>query len=312
MSTAKKMNKTIIDITGISAENGVPAQKNFVSSCLILEEKGYTIIYRGNNQGIIGLLKNESVPFGTDQLIKAEPVKPGTENKPEAQNSLLLISEGSARIIPLESEYSFYTFAQSLPSLKSERTASVRRTTKETDISVEVNLDSPGVSEISTGIGFFDHMLDQISRHGNISLKISAHGDLHVDEHHTIEDTGLALGEAILLALGDKKGIRRYGFLLPMDDSVTELGIDLGGRPYLNFSCRFTREKVGDFPTELTEEFFRALSVSMKANIYIKTTGRNDHHKTESIFKAFAKALNDAVRKDSRAQGMLPSTKGTL
>ena len=196
--------------------------------------------------------------------------------------------------------------------LKNLRTASVKRKTKETDIKVELSLDGNGESKISTGIGFFDHMLEQIARHSNINLSIKVKGDLHIDEHHTVEDTGLALGEAIGKALGSKKGIKRYGFLLPMDDAVAVCGIDLGGRHYLNFKCKFDRNKVGEFPTELTEEFFRALSSTLKANIYIRAKGKNDHHKIECIFKAFAKALNEACRFDERNEGKLPSTKGIL
>ena len=196
--------------------------------------------------------------------------------------------------------------------LKNLRTASVKRKTKETDIRIELSLDGNGKSKISTGIGFFDHMLEQIARHSNINLNIKVKGDLHIDEHHTVEDTGLAMGEALREALGNKKGIKRYGFLLPMDDSVAQCTIDLGGRSYLNFKCKFDRNKVGEFPTELTEEFFRAISSALKANIYIRAKGKNDHHKIESIFKAFAKALNEACRFDERNMGILPSTKGML
>ncbi|MCG6960842.1 imidazoleglycerol-phosphate dehydratase HisB [bacterium BMS3Abin03] len=196
--------------------------------------------------------------------------------------------------------------------LKNLRTASVKRKTKETDIRIELSLDGNGKSKISTGIGFFDHMLEQIARHSNINLNIKVKGDLHIDEHHTIEDTGLAMGEALREALGNKKGIKRYGFLLPMDDSIAQCTIDLGGRSYLNFKCKFDRNKVGEFPTELTEEFFRAISSALKANIYIRAKGKNDHHKIESIFKAFAKALNEACRFDERNMGILPSTKGML
>ncbi|MGE5456825.1 MAG: histidinol-phosphate transaminase [Methanococcaceae archaeon] len=191
------------------------------------------------------------------------------------------------------------------------RHAVVVRTTKETSISVKVSLDSSEESSISTGIGFFDHMLAQIARHGNMYLEIKTTGDLYVDEHHTVEDTGLALGAAISEALGSKSGIQRYGFFLPMDDSVAYCTIDLGGRIYLNFNAKFQRETVGNFPTELTEEFFRAIASGLKANIYIKASGKNDHHKIEAIFKSFAKALNEACRLDERVIG-LPSTKGIL
>ena len=196
--------------------------------------------------------------------------------------------------------------------LSSIRHAVRVRETKETKISIEVFLDRPGSSSIKTGIGFFDHMLEQIARHGNISLNISVDGDLFIDEHHTVEDTGIALGEALLQALGDKRGIKRYGYCLPMDDADAQVFIDLGGRPFLNYTAKFKREKVGDFPTELVEEFFRGISSGMRSNISITATGRNEHHKIEAIFKAFAKALNEAARYDERADGLLPSTKGAL
>jgi imidazoleglycerol-phosphate dehydratase/histidinol-phosphatase len=192
------------------------------------------------------------------------------------------------------------------------RKSFVRYKTRETDISVRLNLDGNGKSKIETGIGFFNHMLDQIARHANVDLTIVANGDLHIDEHHTVEDIGIALGQAIREALGDKKGIQRYGFFIPMDESVAICTIDLGGRSYLNFNCKFNRDKVGDFPTELTKEFFRALADSMKANVYIKAKGENDHHKIESIFKAFAKSLNEAARFDERNNNRIPSTKGIL
>lgn len=193
-----------------------------------------------------------------------------------------------------------------------KRTSVVNRKTNETDIKIRINLDGSGKASIKTGIGFFDHMLEQIARHANIDLVINVKGDLNVDEHHTVEDTGLALGRAIRDALGEKKGIQRYGFFIPMDESVAICTIDLGGRSYLNFNCKFNRERVGEFPTELTKEFFRALSVSMQANIFIKTKGENDHHKIESIFKAFAKSLNEAARFDERNNNRIPSTKGIL
>jgi imidazoleglycerol-phosphate dehydratase/histidinol-phosphatase len=193
-----------------------------------------------------------------------------------------------------------------------KRISFINRKTKETDIKIRLNLDGTGKTLIKTGIGFFNHMLDQIARHANIDLSIKIKGDLNVDEHHTVEDTGLALGEAFKIALGNKKGIQRYGFFIPMDESVAICTIDLGGRNYLNFNCNFNREKVGEFPTELTKEFFKALSSSMQANIYIKANGENDHHKIEAMFKAFAKALNEAARLDERNNNRIPSTKGII
>ena len=191
------------------------------------------------------------------------------------------------------------------------RKAKISRKTNETQIEVEVNLDGQGRSQISTGLNFFDHMLDQIARHGNMDLTIKVNGDLEVDEHHTIEDTGIVLGEAISIALGKKKGIERYGFLLPMDDCLAQVGIDFGGRPWLVWDAPFTREKIGDFPTEMFFHFFKSFTDSSRSNLNIKAEGDNEHHKIESIFKAFAKAVKMAVNQ-SDTNYNLPSTKGSL
>jgi len=191
------------------------------------------------------------------------------------------------------------------------RSAQVQRTTKETDINVSVKLNGTGKSSIQTGLGFFDHMLDQLSRHGLIDLDINVKGDLHIDEHHTIEDTGLALGEAFSKALGDKRGIERYGFCLPMDDCLAQVAIDFGGRPWLEWDAEFKREKIGEMPTEMFFHFFKSFSDSAKCNLNIKAEGANEHHKIEAIFKSFAKAVKMAVRKDP-FNDQLPSTKGTL
>ncbi|MBL7874413.1 MAG: imidazoleglycerol-phosphate dehydratase HisB, partial [Cyclobacteriaceae bacterium] len=192
-----------------------------------------------------------------------------------------------------------------------KRAARVQRTTKETDISIEVNLAGRGESSIQTGLGFFDHMLDQLARHGLIDLKIYVKGDLHIDEHHTIEDTALALGEAFNTALGDKRGIERYGFCLPMDDCLAQVAIDFGGRPWLVWETEFKRERIGEMPTEMFLHFFKSFSDTAKCNLNIKAEGDNEHHKIEAIFKAFAKAIKMAVRKDPFSD-KLPSTKGML
>ena len=195
--------------------------------------------------------------------------------------------------------------------LKAEpRKGRCTRKTSETDIFVEINLDGNGKSNISTGLGFFDHMLEQIARHGNIDVTIISKGDLHVDEHHTIEDVGIALGEAFVQALAKKKGIARYGFLLPMDDSLAQVAIDFGGRPWLVWDVDFKREMVGDMPTEMVMHFFKSFSDSAKCNLNIKVEGDNEHHKIEAIFKAFAKAIKMAV-KQGDSEG-IPSTKGTI
>ncbi len=192
-----------------------------------------------------------------------------------------------------------------------KRMAQVRRTTKETDIHISVNLNGTGKSKIETGLGFFDHMLDQLARHGLLDLQVTVKGDLHIDEHHTIEDTALALGEAILTALGDKRGIERYGFCLPMDDCLAQVAIDFGGRPWIVWEANFKREKIGEMPTEMFFHFFKSFSDSSKCNLNIKAEGTNEHHKIEAIFKAFAKAIKMAVRKDEN-NDQLPTTKGTL
>lgn len=192
-----------------------------------------------------------------------------------------------------------------------ERKATIHRKTKETDISVELNLDGSGKSDISTGLGFFDHMLEQISHHGNIDLTIHAVGDLNVDEHHTIEDTAIVLGECILKALGDKRGIERYGFCLPMDDCLCQVVLDFGGRPWLVWDATFNREKIGEMPTEMFLHFFKSLSDSAKMNLNIQAEGTNEHHKIEGIFKAFARSLKMAVKRDIYHYE-LPSSKGVL
>lgn len=194
-----------------------------------------------------------------------------------------------------------------------KRTAAITRTTKETKIFLDLTLDGSGQRQIDTGIGFFDHMLDGFSRHGFFDLQLHVQGDLNVDSHHTIEDTGIVLGQAIREALGDKEGIRRYGsMILPMDETLVLCAIDLSGRPYLNFDASFTMEKVGDMDTEMAREFFYAVSYGAGMNLHIKVlNGTNNHHIMEAIFKSFAKALDQAVEIDPRIQGVL-STKGSL
>lgn len=192
-----------------------------------------------------------------------------------------------------------------------ERRAVVQRTTKETDIYVEVNLDGNGKTAVSTGLGFFDHMLDQIGKHSGMDLVIRVKGDLDVDEHHTIEDTAIALGEALLKALGDKRGIERYGYSLPMDDCLCSVALDFGGRPWLVWDAEFCREMVGDMPTEMFLHFFKSLSDAARMNLNIKAEGTNEHHKIEGIFKALARSVKMAIRRDIYKYE-LPSTKGLL
>jgi imidazoleglycerol-phosphate dehydratase/histidinol-phosphatase len=192
-----------------------------------------------------------------------------------------------------------------------ERRAAVQRTTRETDVQVTVNLDGSGHTDIATGLGFFDHLLEQIGRHAGIDLAVHVKGDLHVDEHHTIEDTALALGEALQQALGDKRGMERYGYTLPMDDCLCSVALDFGGRPWLAWDAAFHREKIGDLPTEMFPHFFKSLSDATRMNLHITARGENEHHKIEGIFKALARSIKMAIRRDIY-QYELPSTKGTL
>ena len=230
------------------------------------------------------------------------------------QNDSLGANEGMekaetlADVIALETRdwEAIYTFLRA-----GARQVSHERKTNETDISIQLDLDGIGQATIKTGLNFFDHMLDQIARHGSMNLNIQANGDLQIDEHHTIEDTGIALGETFAKALGNKLGIERYGFCLPMDDCLAQVAIDFGGRNWMVWEAEFKREKVGDMPTEMFYHFFKSFSDAAKCNLNIKAEGENEHHKIEAIFKAFAKAIKMAVKRDAEKL-VLPSTKGVL
>ncbi len=193
------------------------------------------------------------------------------------------------------------------------RIATIRRKTTETNIAVKINLAGTGKYQIDTGIGFFNHLLEQLAKHALIDLDITAKGDLLVDEHHTVEDVGICLGQAITKALGNKLGIGRYGFWIPLDEALAQVVIDLGGRPYLVWKVKFKREKIGDLPTELFEDFFQALANNLNANIHVNLPyGRNEHHMIEAVFKAFARSLRLAITLDKRQLKILPTTKGKL
>jgi imidazoleglycerol-phosphate dehydratase/histidinol-phosphatase len=194
---------------------------------------------------------------------------------------------------------------------KFDRKITHQRKTKETNIEISLNLEGTGESEINTGLGFFDHMLEQIARHGQLDLFVKCKGDLHIDEHHTIEDTGIALGEAFAKALGNKLGVERYGYCLPMDDALAQAAIDFGGRAWLMWDAKFKREKIGDMPTEMFFHFFKSFADGAKANLNLKASGFNEHHKIEGLFKAFAKAIKMAKKRDTEHL-ILPSTKGSL
>lgn len=247
-----------------------------------------TDVELAKNLGAKAIFMNLTDGFGTNEI---------SSKREELNDTIILQTTDWKRI---------YEF------LKLEaRSATITRKTHETDIFINVNLDGTGKSKIDTGIAFFDHMLDQISRHGQMDLEILVKGDLEVDEHHTIEDTAIALGEVFAKALGNKLGIERYGFCLPMDDCLAQVAIDFGGRNWLVWETEFKREMVGKMPTEMFYHFFKSFSDGAKANINIKAEGTNEHHKIEAIFKAFAKAIKVAVKRDTEKM-ILPSTKGML
>jgi len=247
----------------------------------------YTDVELGRNLGIKSFLFNAS-QSGKDEL---------NESLEELNNSIAL---------ECDDWNSITDFLKKL-----DRKITHQRKTKETDIEVTLNLEGTGESEINTGLGFFDHMLEQIARHGQLDLFVKCEGDLHIDEHHTIEDTGIALGEAFAKALGNKLGVERYGYCLPMDDALAQAAIDFGGRAWLMWDAKFKREKIGDMPTEMFFHFFKSFADGAKANLNLKASGFNEHHKIEGLFKAFAKAIKMAKKRDTEHL-ILPSTKGSL
>ncbi len=240
------------------------------------------------NLGAMGIFINDATNLGTDEI---------TITEKDLYKSIAIETNDWEQI------YSFL-------KLKT-RVAEIHRKTNETEIFIKLNLDGTGKSTIDTGIAFFDHMLDQLARHGQMDLEIKVSGDLEVDEHHTIEDTAIALGEVFHTALGDKLGVERYGFCLPMDDCLAQVAIDFGGRNWLVWDAEFNREMIGKMPTEMFSHFFKSFTDGAKANLNIKVEGTNEHHKIEAIFKAFAKAIKMAVKRDAEKM-VLPSTKGML
>jgi len=220
-------------------------------------------------------------------------------------NGIFIGEDNKAAVLCTDSWVDIYSYLKAIP-----RSAIAVRTTKETDISVKVNLDGSGQSKLNTGIGFFNHMLEQVAKHGNINLEVNVLGDLEIDEHHTIEDVAITIGEAFLKALGSKKGIERYGFVLPMDDCLAQVAIDFSGRPWLVWDANFKREMIGEMPTEMFMHFFKSFSDAAKCNLNIKAEGDNEHHKIEAIYKCFAKAIKMAISKTKNYS--IPSTKGTI
>lgn len=284
-------------------KNGMVFRNNLIVSLAALAQKGHQLCILSDDldPAQILLLDQESIkynefdPLYTDMIIDS------------AAKAVVVIDHDGEILYENEDWLEISRFIMGM-----RRTAEKKRTTNETDINIRVDLDGSGKSTIETGIPFFDHMLEQISRHGFIDMEIYCKGDLHIDEHHTIEDVAIALGECLSIALGEKRGIERYGYVLAMDESKSTVALDLSGRPYLVFDANFTREKVGDFPTEMTRHFFYSLAMGLKATINIKIEGDNDHHKIESAFKGFARTLKQAVAGNYKDPDSIPSSKGTL
>jgi len=254
------------------------------------------------------LIKNEGIGTGSGIAGTEDADLVVTPDEGEKERDPFLVAKSNGTVVARAPEWSELAHKICFP----ERRADLSRETAETSIAVKLNLDGSGRSTIDTGIGFLDHMLEQIARHGLVDLEITCKGDLQVDEHHTIEDVAIALGEAITKALGEKVGIRRYSFVLPMDEAEARVALDLSGRPYLVFEGTFSREMVGGFPTEMTEHFFHSLATNLKATLHIRVEGTNDHHKIEACFKGFARCLRAAVSRSERQLNILPSTKEQL
>lgn len=279
-------------------EDGLPTRKPGTAMLTEYMDGSYDLANSyviGDRLTDVQLAKN----LGANAIFIASDVESG-----EAQVKSAGFTDLNVKVVTSWNEIAEYLFA-------GERVATVQRTTKETDIFVSLNLDGTGRCEISTGLGFFDHMLEQIGKHSGCDLTIRVKGDLNVDEHHTIEDTAIALGEALLKALGDKRGIERYGYCLPMDDCLCSVALDFGGRPWLVWDAKFSREYVGDMPTEMFLHFFKSLSDSAKMNLNVKAEGDNEHHKIEGVFKALARSIKMAIKRDIY-KFELPSTKGSL
>jgi imidazoleglycerol phosphate dehydratase HisB len=283
--------------------NGMVFRNNLIVSLASLSQKGHQCSIKSDDldPGQTALLVQESIKFSEFDPLYADVII-------DANAKAIVIMDHDGEILYENEDW----LEISRFILGVRRTAEKKRTTKETDISIRVDLDGSGKSTVETGIPFFDHMLEQISRHGFIDMEICCKGDLQIDEHHTIEDVAIALGECLSIALGDKRGIERYGFVLAMDESKSTVALDLSGRPYLVFDADFSREKVGDFPTEMTKHFFYSLAMGLKATINIKIEGENDHHKIESAFKGFARTLKQAVAGNYKDPDSIPSSKGTL
>ncbi|HAH50088.1 MAG TPA: imidazoleglycerol-phosphate dehydratase HisB [Balneola sp.] len=295
------MNVSIESNTLLPDLNQFLFRENVISSLKEIISGGFKISISGKalSEKQLKLLLQEGISFSELKEINFSVL---------IEDSELVVRDGENNEIIRSSDWN--TISSAL--LSPDRSAIVKRETKETEIKIDLNLDGTGKSNIDTGLKFFDHMLEQIARHGLVDLDIYCKGDLEIDEHHTIEDVAIALGDAITQALGNKKGIERYGFVLPMDEAQATVSIDLSGRPYLVFDVPVKREYVGDFPTEMLEHFFYSLAMNLKATLHVSCTGDNDHHKIEACFKGFARALKTAIEQNGRIKNQIPSSKGSL
>ncbi len=296
------MKKIFIDDDAI-----IVSLKNSSTENLLFEKDAIHNLYFINKQlnyelVIISVVEELPIVIKAFEILKNESILFDVKNNSDiVQNYDIYITKKNLK-----------NWNELYKSLKSSlRKISHSRKTNETQIDIELNLDGTGIYNVSTGLGFFNHMLEQLSKHSLIDLNLTVNGDLHIDEHHTIEDTSIALGEAVLQAVNNKKGMERYGFLLPMDDCLAQVAIDFGGRNWLVWEADFKREKIGDMPTEMFYHFFKSFSDAAKCNLNIKAEGMNEHHKIESIFKAFAKAIKMAVAVNYESD-VLPTTKGIL
>ena len=294
-------------IVSIESNTLLPIGKEFlfrklaISALKQIVDSGFSFALSGESlsEHQIRILEQEGIQFSDSK-------NSDLDIHTEGQNLELKDKDGQT----IKASSSWVEIADALT--KPVRKASIKRETKETKINVELNLDGTGKSNINTGLKFFDHMLEQIARHGLVDLNIFCKGDLEIDEHHTIEDVAIALGEAITKALGDKKGIERYSFVLPMDEAQSTVAMDLSGRSYLVFDVPMKREYVGDFPTEMLEHFFYSLTMNLKATLHVTCKGDNDHHKIEACFKGFARTLKMAIERNGRIKDQIPSSKGSL
>jgi imidazoleglycerol-phosphate dehydratase/histidinol-phosphatase len=292
-----------VEITAVylhfrNERNNAPV--GFMRAMLQLDAFGFTLNASSPPDWLISALNAEMLSLAGEQTPGYQLIETGAQKFSLLDQHGHLLSEGDTIFEAVQNW------------LLPDRKAEIIRKTNETDIAVRVNLDGTGKAFIQTGLPFFDHMLEQIARHGLVDLTISCTGDLHIDEHHTIEDTAIALGACLAKAIGDKRGIERYSWALPMDETLALVSLDLSGRPYLQFEAELKREYVGDFPTEMTKHFFYSLAIALKATLQMRVSGENDHHKIEALFKGFARCLRGAVSRNPRIRSLVPSSKGVL